>query len=71
MATAKLIASKGKASLRAAKQAINQGMNTDLVTGLALERDGFALMLASPDAKEGTDAFLEKRKAVFKGSLND
>ena len=71
MATAKLIASKGKASLRAAKQAINQGMNTDLPTGLALERDGFALMLASPDAKEGTDAFLEKRKAVFKGSLND
>jgi len=27
--------------------------------------------LASPDAKEGTGAFLEKRKAVFTGGLND
>ncbi len=69
--TAKLIASKGKASLRAAKQSVNLGLNTDLQTGLAIERDAFALMLASPDAKEGTGAFLEKRKAVFTGGLND
>ena len=70
-ATAKLIAAKGKASLCAAKQTVNQGLNTDLQTGLAIERDAFALMLASPDAKEGTSAFLEKRKAVFTGGLND
>ena len=69
--TAKLIASKGKASLRAAKQSVNHGLNTDLQTGLAIERDAFALMLASPDSKEGTSAFLEKRKAVFTGGLND
>ncbi|MDD2463968.1 MAG: enoyl-CoA hydratase-related protein [Desulfobulbus sp.] len=69
--TAKLIASKGKASLCAAKQTVNQGLNTDLKTGLAIERDAFALMLASPDAKEGTGAFLEKRKAIFTGGLND
>jgi len=69
--TAKLIASKGKASLSAAKQTVNQGLNTDLQSGLAIERDAFALMLASPDAKEGTSAFLEKRKAVFTGGLND
>ncbi|MGE4559116.1 MAG: enoyl-CoA hydratase/isomerase family protein [Desulfobulbus sp.] len=69
--TAKLIGSKGKASLCAAKQAVNQGLNTDLRTGLAIERDAFALCLASPDAKEGTGAFLEKRKAVFTGGLND
>ncbi|WP_448873928.1 enoyl-CoA hydratase/isomerase family protein [Desulfobulbus propionicus] len=69
--TAKLIASKGKASLCAAKQTVNQGLNADLQTGLAIERDAFALMLASPDAKEGTGAFLEKRKAVFAGGLND
>jgi enoyl-CoA hydratase len=69
--TARLIAAKGKVSLRAAKQAINQGLNVDLATGLALEQDAFALCLASSDAKEGTSAFLEKRKPTFSGNLND
>ena len=67
---AKLIATKGKASLSAAKQAVGQGLNTDLATGLGIERDAFALCLANPDAQEGTSAFLEKRKPVFKGELN-
>lgn len=67
---AKLIATKGKASLCAAKQTINQGLNADLITGLSIERDAFALCLASPDAKEGTGAFLEKRKPIFTGGLN-
>lgn len=71
METARLIASKGKASLCAAKQAVNQGLNVDLSTGLNIERDLFALCLASPDAQEGTAAFLEKRKPVFTGGLND
>ncbi len=65
--TAKAIASKGKVSLRAAKQSINRGLNTDLATGLDIECDAFALCMASEDAKEGTTAFLEKRKAEFKG----
>ncbi|MEA3436718.1 MAG: enoyl-CoA hydratase-related protein [Thermodesulfobacteriota bacterium] len=68
--TAKAIASKGKVSLRCAKQAVNTGMNSDLVTGCNIEIDAFALCFASEDAKEGTSAFLEKRKAEFKGSLN-
>ena len=63
------IASKGQVSLRAAKQAINDGLNVDLATGCAIEIDSFALCFASPDAKEGTTAFLEKRKADFKGTL--
>jgi len=67
--TAKAIASKGKVSLRCAKQAVNTGMNSDLVTGCNIEIDAFALCFASKDAKEGTSAFLEKRKAQFKGSL--
>jgi len=67
--TAKMIASKGKASLRAAKQAVNNGLNTDIITGCNIECDAFALCIASEDAKEGTAAFLEKRKAVFKGRL--
>ena len=68
--TAKLIAGKGTFSLCAAKQAVNQGLCADLVTGLAIERDAFALCMASPDAKEGTGAFLEKRKPTFTGDLN-
>ena len=66
---AKNIALKGKVSLRAAKQAINSGMNVDLYSGCSIETDAFSLCMASPDAKEGTTAFLEKRKADFKGSL--
>jgi enoyl-CoA hydratase len=66
---AKIIISKGKVSLRAAKQAINTGMDVDLKTGCRIEIDAFAICLASPDAKEGTQAFLEKREADFKGSL--
>ena len=67
--TAKNIVLKGKVSLRAAKQAINSGMNVDLNSGCSIEIDAFSLCMASPDAKEGTSAFLEKRKADFKGSL--
>ena len=67
--TAKTIMSKGKISIRAAKQAINNGLNSDLATGCRFEIDAFSLCLASEDAKEGTSAFLEKRKPDFKGSL--
>ena len=69
--TARLIATKGRVALRAAKQAVNTGLNVDLESGLALENDAFALCLASPDAKEGTRAFLEKRPAVFNAPLDD
>jgi len=69
--TAKTIASKGKVAVRAAKQAIDNGVNVDLTTGCRIEIDAFALCLASPDAKEGTLAFLEKRKADFKGGLKE
>ena len=69
--TARDIAAKGRVSLRAAKQAVTHGLNTDLATGCHIETDAFALALASPDAKEGTTAFLEKRRPVFKGSLKD
>ncbi|MEJ2038271.1 MAG: enoyl-CoA hydratase-related protein [Desulfosarcinaceae bacterium] len=67
--TARAMAVKGKVALRAAKEAVNSGLNVDLETGLKIERDAFALCMASPDAKEGTQAFLEKRKPEFKGRL--
>jgi enoyl-CoA hydratase len=68
--TAKTIAAKGKVSLRAAKQAINAGMNVDVMTGCMYEIDAFAVCMASEDSREGTTAFLEKRKPEFKGHLN-
>jgi enoyl-CoA hydratase len=70
MKTAGEIARKGKVSLRAAKEAIDCGMNVDLASAINIEIDAFALCMASPDAKEGTTAFLEKRRAEFKGDLN-
>lgn len=67
MKTASLIASKGKVALRSAKEVIQNGMNVDLETGCRIENDVFGLNMASEDAKEGTTAFLEKRKPDFKG----
>jgi enoyl-CoA hydratase len=65
--TAGVIATKGKVSLREAKQAVNRGMDVDLASGCSIEIDAFSLCYASPDAKEGTSAFLEKRQPDFKG----
>ena len=39
----RLIASKGKVSLRAAKQAVNNGLKVDLATGCDIEIETFAL----------------------------
>ena len=69
MATAQLMAEKGRVSLRAAKEAVDSGLDTDLATGLKIEQNAFALCMASEDAKEGTGAFIEKRKANFTGSM--
>ena len=68
---AKVIVLIGNVSLRAAKQAINTGMDVDLKTGCRIETDAFAICLASSDAKEGTQAFLEKRAADFIGGLQE
>jgi enoyl-CoA hydratase len=69
MKTARLIASKGRVSLRAVKQCIDRGFNEDLHKGCLMEVDGFGLCFDSPDAKEGMTAFLEKRKPELKGEL--
>jgi enoyl-CoA hydratase len=38
-----------------------------LAEGLAAERKSFYFLFSTEDQKEGMRAFLEKRKAVFKG----
>ncbi len=67
--TAKKIASKGRVSTRACKELINFGFDLPLDHALRLEAEAFGLCFASPDQKEGMGAFIEKRKAEFKGSL--
>ncbi|MCP3875624.1 MAG: enoyl-CoA hydratase/isomerase family protein [Desulfobacteraceae bacterium] len=67
--TANLIASKGKVALRSGKEVIQNGLAADLETGCRIENDVFGLTMSSDDAKEGTGAFLEKRKPLFKGEL--
>lgn len=67
MKTAKLLATKGRVSLREAKRVIEEGYNLDLDKALAIEADRFAICYASPDQKEGMAAFLEKRQPDFKG----
>ena len=67
--TANLIASKGRVALRSAKEVIQNGLNTDMETGCKIENDVFGLTMVSEDAKEGTTAFLEKRKPEFKADL--
>ena len=59
---------KGPAlALRAAKEAIDRGLDTDLATGLDAERVRFAGLFATDDQKAGMTAFMEKRPAEFTG----
>jgi enoyl-CoA hydratase/carnithine racemase len=57
-------------ALRAAKQAIDAGLETDLPTGLEMERLSFAGLFATEDAKTGMRSFLENGpgKARFAGN---
>ncbi|HEY7487001.1 MAG TPA: enoyl-CoA hydratase-related protein [Streptosporangiaceae bacterium] len=56
-------------ALRAAKQAIDQGIEADLDTGLEIERLHFAALFATEDQKIGMRSFAEQGpgKAQFKG----
>lgn len=54
-------------SLRAAKVAINQGIEVDLASGLELEKAVYAQLIPTRDRLEGLKAFAEKRKPVYTG----
>ena len=56
-------------ALRAAKQAVNKGLEVDLATGLEIERLQFTGLFATADQKAGMRSFMENGpgKAVFEG----
>jgi enoyl-CoA hydratase len=54
-------------SLSLIKEAVRRGLDTTLELGLEIEADLFGMTVATLDFKEGTQAFLGKRKASFKG----
>jgi len=64
---AKTILGKAPLAVKMAKQAINEGIELSLEEGLKLEEKCFGELCASEDMKEGTSAFLKKRKAEFTG----
>ena len=61
------IAAKRQMAAKPAKEAVHKAANTGLDEGLEFERKAFYLLFASEDRSEGMRAFLEKRKAEFKG----
>ena len=56
-------------AVRAAKEAIDQGLEVDLATGLEIEQIRFAAVFGTEDARAGMASFVENGpgKAVFKG----
>lgn len=61
------IANLAPVAVQSTKQVVNRGMDVDLRTGIAFEAGFFGLTFSTEDQSEGMSAFLEKRKAQFKG----
>jgi len=58
---------RGPLALRAAKQAMLQGLSMPLDEGMKLEQHLFTSLLGTEDAREGPLAFAQKRKPNFQG----
>ncbi|WP_084783372.1 enoyl-CoA hydratase-related protein [Bacillus dakarensis] len=58
---------KGPLALKLSKIAINASSETDINTGLLIEKLAQSILYTTEDKIEGTSAFLEKRSANFKG----
>jgi enoyl-CoA hydratase len=63
-----LIAAKAPLAIAAAKRAIDEGIGLSITEGLAIEALHFGTIVGTADFREGTQAFVEKRSAVFTGS---
>ena len=65
LAAALTICSFGQLAVMAAKESVNRAFEGTLADGVMFERRLFHSLFATSDQKEGMDAFVNKRKAVF------
>jgi enoyl-CoA hydratase len=66
-ALAKKLASRPKAAMALIKKCIDTGLDMDLSAGVTMEMNCFSIAFTSEDGREGINAFVEKRKPVYKG----
>lgn len=67
LALASEVAERAPLAVRLGKEAVNKAYELSLSEGLESERRAFYMLFASQDQKEGMQAFVEKRKAEWKG----
>lgn len=58
---------QGPLAIRMAKRAIDQGLEVDMASALALEEDCYKQILLTKDRLEGLAAFSERRKPNYTG----
>ena len=61
------VAERAPLAVRLGKEAVNKAFELPLSEGLESERRAFYMLFASQDQKEGMQAFIEKRKAEWRG----
>jgi enoyl-CoA hydratase len=66
-AWARKVIANGPLAVALTMESVDMGLDGGLQAGLSFESMAFGLTAASDDRREGTAAFLEKRKAVFTG----
>lgn len=65
---AREIAAQAPLAVQMCKQLVIRGQDLELATACLLEEQAFGLSFSTADQKEGMTAFVEKRKALFRGS---
>ena len=66
LALAEQVGEQSPTSIAFCKRLVHSGRNTVLAAGLQGERDMFVELFSTQDQSEGVNAFLEKRKPVWK-----
>ena len=58
------IAKNAQVAVRQSKDAINKGMQSDILTGASYESQAFAVCFATEDQKDAMTAFINKTKVT-------